>query len=272
MIDLKPFNEPEHQPFEMGQSTRAALLIHGFPGTPAEMRPLAKALADAGWHISAPLLPGHGPDIANLETKTRHDWIGHCRERWNHLGRNFRPRALVGFSIGGAISIHMASESEPENLVLIAPFWRIQDWRARLVPILKHFIPAMKPFEQADFEDERTRQTVRRISPDIDLDDPSTIEAVRDQFGLPLSTIDEIQIMGRDAFKMAKSIACPTTVVQGVDDEVARLSDTLTLIDQMANSHVYLEEVPGGHDLLADGFVGKSMIIDLVTNRLRSSI
>jgi len=41
---LLPYNTPEHQPFTLGDGSAVALLIHGFPGTPAEVRPLAEAL------------------------------------------------------------------------------------------------------------------------------------------------------------------------------------------------------------------------------------
>ena len=66
---LPLFTEDEHQPFRKsarGAMRGAALLVHGFPGTPADMRPLAASLAAAGWDVDAPLLPGFGPEIITL--------------------------------------------------------------------------------------------------------------------------------------------------------------------------------------------------------------
>lgn len=59
---LQPYNTPEHRPFTLGEGAGAALLIHGFPGTPAEVRPLAQALSERGWKVRAPLLPGFGTE------------------------------------------------------------------------------------------------------------------------------------------------------------------------------------------------------------------
>ncbi|WP_246354762.1 alpha/beta hydrolase [Nocardioides ungokensis] len=36
------------------------LLLHGFSGSPASMKPWAHALAERGYAVEVPLLPGHG--------------------------------------------------------------------------------------------------------------------------------------------------------------------------------------------------------------------
>jgi len=70
--ELNPFSDPSHRPFflstnhQPSNSRPGALLIHGFPGTPAEMRPLGTWLHDQGWAAKGILLPGFGPDIFSL--------------------------------------------------------------------------------------------------------------------------------------------------------------------------------------------------------------
>ena len=57
-IDLKTlglFQEAKHEPFFWPAEGPAAVLVHGFPGTPAEMRPLAKSLHERGWTTAGPL-------------------------------------------------------------------------------------------------------------------------------------------------------------------------------------------------------------------------
>jgi pimeloyl-ACP methyl ester carboxylesterase len=60
MATMQPFPGLEHQPFAEGDGPATAVLVHGFPGTPAEVRPLAAALVAVGWRVRAPLLPGFG--------------------------------------------------------------------------------------------------------------------------------------------------------------------------------------------------------------------
>src|SRR5437764_946463 len=53
--------EPDQlQPFRIRGGTRGCLLIHGFAGTPPEMRGLGEYLAAAGYDVMGPLLAGHG--------------------------------------------------------------------------------------------------------------------------------------------------------------------------------------------------------------------
>ena len=76
------FQGAEHLPFTLAGSAPggpAALLVHGFPGTPAELRPLAEALHAAGWTARGLLLPGFGPEFAALGRQHAADWIGAVR-------------------------------------------------------------------------------------------------------------------------------------------------------------------------------------------------
>ena len=74
-------------------------IVHGLGGSPATMWPLAEALADAGWSVDTPLLPGHGTDPADLVGVGWADWIGAVP-----------PAAVVvGQSLGGSLALELAS-------------------------------------------------------------------------------------------------------------------------------------------------------------------
>src|SRR5271154_6266158 len=47
-------------PFELGIGPGACLLVHGFTGTPWDVRPLGEALAAGGFRVRGIPLPGHG--------------------------------------------------------------------------------------------------------------------------------------------------------------------------------------------------------------------
>ena len=60
---------PGAEPYSATGDGRGALVLHGFTGNPQSMRGLALALADAGFTVEMPLLPGardghlrHAPD------------------------------------------------------------------------------------------------------------------------------------------------------------------------------------------------------------------
>ena len=53
-------------PFALGSGPDACLLLHGLTGSPAELRPVGEALAQAGFRAVGPLLPGHGTSPEDL--------------------------------------------------------------------------------------------------------------------------------------------------------------------------------------------------------------
>ena len=61
------YTDSEHQPFLFEAGSSRAMLIHGFLGSPRDMRPLAQELADSGITARGMLLPGFGEDVARLK-------------------------------------------------------------------------------------------------------------------------------------------------------------------------------------------------------------
>jgi len=55
-----PAEPAELQPFRLRGGNRGCLLLHGFAGTPPEVRGLGEHLAANGFDVLAPLLAGHG--------------------------------------------------------------------------------------------------------------------------------------------------------------------------------------------------------------------
>jgi hypothetical protein len=79
LIVPKPFDGCEHRSFLWKGSDCAALLLHGFPGTPAEMRPLGTVLKNAGWTVQGLMLPGLGADIESLDQRTSPGLVGRAK-------------------------------------------------------------------------------------------------------------------------------------------------------------------------------------------------
>ena len=84
----KPFGGSDHRSFFWQKSDRAALLVHGFPGTPAEMRPLGIILREAGWTVRGLMLPGLGADIEKLDQCTSQVWLDPVQQAIEELKRS----------------------------------------------------------------------------------------------------------------------------------------------------------------------------------------
>jgi len=134
-----PFDPEVVRPWSLGSGRRGALLLHGFAGTPPELRRLGEHLAAHGWRCRAPLLAGHGTTPEDLESTRWQDWAGSAGEALDALTSECDAVVVAGQSMGGALALHLAAGSGRIQAVatLAAPIW-LSDRRLRYVGVLKH--------------------------------------------------------------------------------------------------------------------------------------
>ncbi len=249
MLPFAPFTAPEHQDFTLPGGHPAALLIHGFPGTPMEMRPLAEGLNGRGWTCRGILLPGFGTQVETLPRRAWTEWRDAAVDALVALKRNHAPLLLVGHSMGAAVALAAAERVPVDGFVLLAPYWRNHGLLWALLPVLKHIIPRVKPFKimGAKMDDPRLRREIQDFLPELDLEDPKTQQAIRD-FVVPLRMFDELRKVGAAGYRSAAGVMCRTLVIQGANDATVRPADTRRLADRFTGPVTRLE-VPAEHDL-----------------------
>ncbi len=84
------------------------LLVHGFTGTPQNVRPLADYLARRGLAVSAPRMPGHGTTVADLDKTGPEDWLGAAERALSELHERCSTVFVAGISMGGTITLELA--------------------------------------------------------------------------------------------------------------------------------------------------------------------
>ncbi len=246
---LQPFSGEEHKSFYWPQRERAALLIHGFPGTPAEMRPLARSLHQTGWTVRGLLLPGFGPDIETLPERHPSEWLTAVQDALVDLQRSHHPVLLVGYSMGAALALQVATAQSPAGLILIAPFRQLgTKWQRLIGFLLKPFIRAVSPFKKVDFSDPQVRQNIANFLGGLDLDDPETQQTLR-EIRVPTRIFGELNQLGQVAYRLADKITTSCLVVQGTKDEVVHPQHTRSLLQRLPGPVNYAEVV-AGHQLL----------------------
>ncbi|MBW3575035.1 MAG: alpha/beta hydrolase [Actinobacteria bacterium] len=103
---------------ESGAGGRPLLLVHGFTGAKEDFVEHLPALADAGWHVVAPDLRGHGASEAPGE-ESDYDFdvlAGDLLALATALGW---PRfALLGHSMGGMV-VQVAAVADPDRLLAL---------------------------------------------------------------------------------------------------------------------------------------------------------
>jgi len=110
------------EPFSAAGGPEGVLVLHGFTGNPQSMRPLAEAMADAGFTVELPLLPGHGTSIEDMVTTRWADWSAAAERAYEELAARCSAVVVAGLSMGGTLTLWLA-ERHPEiaGIVLVNP-------------------------------------------------------------------------------------------------------------------------------------------------------
>lgn len=259
------FADEAHEPFRLAGNASGALLIHGFPGSPAEVRPLGQALNALGLAVRAPLLPGFGQDIESLPHRTHEDWLRCVADAYQALRSECDQTFLIGFSMGGSLALQTAERYGADALILLAPFWQINHMLWRAMPVLKYVIPRFKPFRlfKPDFKDPEVRAGIHNFLPEADLDDPEIQRSILD-FEIPVKIIDEVRLLGQRGYRLAPRVKHPTLVIQGTNDELVQPALTKQLVERLAGPVQYIS-VTAAHDLLDDQRPAWDEIVRAVT-------
>ena len=125
-------------PFLLEGGRVGILLLHGFSGSPAEVRLLGTYLHERGMTVSAPLLPGHGTTPRDLDDCVWVDWLAAGRHAHEDLRSRCEAVFLGGFSLGAAIAAHLAAEdSGSSGFLAYAPAILPTAWWRAVIPIAR---------------------------------------------------------------------------------------------------------------------------------------
>lgn len=136
---------PGAEPFWHDGGRVGALVLHGFTGSPAGVRPLAVHLADHGLTVLAPRLPGHGTSWQDLAVCRWDDFHSEADRALTTLRERCDQVVVLGLSVGGALALRLA-ELRPDDvagLVLVNVAVEVAHPARPLLPLLRHVVPAV---------------------------------------------------------------------------------------------------------------------------------
>jgi carboxylesterase len=113
---------PGAEPFSADGGPHGVLVLHGFTGTPQSMRPLAEAIAGAGFAVELPRLPGHGTSIDDMLDTRWDDWLACAEQAYAELAARTDRVVVSGLSMGGTLAVSLAvHHPEIAGLAVVNP-------------------------------------------------------------------------------------------------------------------------------------------------------
>jgi carboxylesterase len=204
------------EPISSDGSPVGVLLLHGFTGCPFSMAGVADTLADAGFSVEAPLLPGHGTSLDAMLETTFADWSQAAEEALRVLSARTERCFIAGISMGGGLSCWLA-ERHPElaGLILINPF--VEPIDASLVDAVTELL-------------EQGTTTMDAIGSDIKREGVEERSYDATPLAPLLSLFGGVEEISADLEK----ISCPILLLSSVEDHVVAPSNGTHLLERVS--------------------------------------
>lgn len=138
-------------PFSREGGPVGVLLLHGFGGTPREMQPLGDYLHECGFTVDAPLLPGHGGTLEEINQVKWQAWTAAARRAYDHLSARCEHCIVAGFSMGALLALWLAERATGlSGIALYSPALKVAFWSLNLTPLLRYVVKSIDLNQESD--------------------------------------------------------------------------------------------------------------------------
>jgi carboxylesterase len=203
--------QPDAWPLSVDGGPFGVLVSHGFTGSPASMRPWGQALADAGFTVRVPRLPGHGTTWQELNQTRWQDWYAEVDRSLSELRERCDKVAVAGLSMGAALVLRLAQQrpDDVDAIAVVNPAIASTNRQLLALPLLRHVIASTPAIGN-------------------DIKKPGMTEGAYDR--TPLQALHSVTLMWREVRRDLSRVRAPLLVLRSRVDHVVDPSSARLLI------------------------------------------
>lgn len=223
-------------PFFLDGGPTGILLVHGFTGSPPEMRLVAEALHSAGLTVLAPLLPGHGTMVEDMNRVRWTDWAECVEQAYRKLGDHCHKVFAAGISLGSLLTMNLAAEHpELAGAILYSPATHVQNPLLPLAPVARHFVK------------------LQPVSGASDLVDPEADSRLWCYDKHPVPAAAELYALQRRVRRLLPTLQPPLLIVYSTGDHAIHPTSAQRTYDRAGSRDKQIIEIEqSGHAITVD--------------------
>ena len=139
------------EPFFIPGGPVGCVLVHGFTGSPKEMRMLGEYLHQQGHSVYGVRLAGHATTMEDMIRSRRQDWLASVEDGYHLLRPHCEYIFLMGLSMGGVLSLVQASRLPVDGVVAMSTPYRFPIAWARRAPwLIKLLSPLVRTMKKGE--------------------------------------------------------------------------------------------------------------------------
>ena len=208
--------QPHARPLSLDGGPFGVLLSHGFTGSPRSMSPWGQALADAGYTVRVPRLPGHGTTWQELSQTRWQDWYAEVDRALTELRSRCDKVAVAGLSMGACLALRLA-EQRPDDvdaLTLVNPAVRSTNRQLLALPLLRHVMASVPAIGN-------------------DIKKPGVSEGAYDR--TPLQPLHSLTRLWREVRADLPTVVAPLLVLRSSEDHVVDPSSAALILSAVSS-------------------------------------
>jgi carboxylesterase len=166
--------------------------------------------------IYAPLLAGHGVDVATINQCKWQDWENSAVDAYSELAKNYNTIFVLGMSMGAALTLRLASNHKIKAIVCMGTPYKLS-FKTKWASILQYFLGHINDSDGPDIADPEQKKKAVSLR------------------AIPLAALTELTALLKNNRNIFNKVNCPVLFMHSINDHVIDYSNMDIIFNQVSS-------------------------------------